>query len=396
MLEEYSMYDVIVIGGGPSGLMAAKKSSELSTKTLLVEKEGAFGSKPCAEGISKQTVLDAELTPSSSFVENEITEVEVYAPDENKKVNILRASEGDSGYIINKKAFLETLAESAKSKGTEIWMNAKAIDVFKENDLVKVIVQKDREIFKLKSRIVIGCDGFASIVAKKFFDRKNYELISCIQYTMDGCRLEKENRMEIYLGKERAPLGYLWIFPKGNKKANVGVGVRKGVAKFYLDKFIKDHPEKFEDSRVIKVGGAPVPISGTIDEFLGDNLMLCGDAAGQVIPLTGAGIHTSIIAGKIAGEVAGKAIKAENASRSMLVKYAERFNEVYGNRIKKSLKGLRVIEKLSDEELNMLADILKGQDIIDIANGLDVERVAKFLFQHPIFSIKMAKLLLSK
>jgi digeranylgeranylglycerophospholipid reductase len=390
------MYDVVVIGGGPSGLMAAKKSSENNAKTLLIEKEGAFGLKPCAEGVSKQTILDAELTPSSSFIENEITEVNVYAPDESKKVKILRDSEGDSGYIINKKAFLEAIAESAKSKGAEIWMKSKAIDIAKENGFVTIVVQKDKEIVKLKARIAIGCDGFASIVAKKFFNRKNYELISCIQYTMDGCKLENEHRMEIYVGREKAPFGYLWIFPKGNKKANVGVGVRKGIAKFYLDKFIKEHPEKFESSRIIKVGGAPVPISGTIDEFLSDCIMLCGDAAGQVIPLTGAGIHASIIAGKIAGEVASKAIKAGNTSRSSLIEYAKRFNEVYGNRIKKSLKALRIFEKLSDEEFNMLADILKGQDIIDLANGLNTERVARMLFQHPIFSIKIAKLLLSK
>ncbi|MEM3521683.1 MAG: NAD(P)/FAD-dependent oxidoreductase [Candidatus Bathyarchaeia archaeon] len=395
-MKEYGTYDVIVIGGGPSGLMAAKKSSENNAKTLLVEKEEMFGLKPCAEGISRQTILDAELTPSSSFIENEIIEVYVYAPDESKKVKILRDSESDSGYIINKKAFLEVLEEHAKSKGAEIWMKAKAIDIIKKNGFVEVFVQKDGEIVKLKARVVIGCDGFASIVAKKFFKRKNYELISCIQYTMDGCKLENEHRMEIYVGKEKAPLGYLWIFPKGNKKANVGVGVRKGVAKFYLDKFIKDHHEKFENSRITKVGGAPVPISGTIDEFISDNLMLCGDAAGQVIPLTGAGIHTSIVAGKIAGEVASKAIKAENVSKKSLMEYANKFNEIYGNRIKKSLKALRVFEKLSDEEFNMLANILKGQDIIDLANGLNPERVARMLFQHPIFSIKIAKLLLSK
>ncbi|MEM2680078.1 MAG: hypothetical protein QW693_02180, partial [Candidatus Bathyarchaeia archaeon] len=138
-----------------------------------------------------------------------------------------------------------------------------------------------------------------------------------------------------------------------------------------------------------------VIISGQLPKITADNLMVCGEAAGQVIPFTGAGIHTSIVAGKIAGMVAAEAIKNNNVNEEALIMYKKRFDEIFGRNIEKSLKAMRVFEKLSDEDLNKLADILSGEDIIDLANGLNIEKVAKKLFSHPILAVKIAKALLT-
>jgi len=177
--------------------------------------------------------------------------------------------------------------------------------------------------------------------------------------------------------------------------ANVGVGVRKGSPKSYLDKFIQKHSSIFKDSEILSFGGAPVIVSGQLPKITADNLMICGEAAGQVIPFTGAGIHTGIVAGKIAGMVAAEAIKNNNLSEEALTIYKKRFDEVFGKNIEKSLKAMRIFEKLSDEDLNKLAEILSGEDVIDLANGLNIEKVAKKLLSHPILAAKIAKALLT-
>jgi len=82
-----------------------------------------------------------------------------------------------------------------------------------------------------------------------------------------------------------------------------------------------------------------------------DGVIFIGDAAGTVIPLTGAGIHSSVAAGKIAGEVAAKAALENNNSRERLLEYRRRYDEYWGLRIKKSLKAMRVLENLPDEDL---------------------------------------------
>jgi digeranylgeranylglycerophospholipid reductase len=121
--------------------------------------------------------------------------------------------------------------------------------------------------------------------------------------------------------------------------------------------------------------------------------MLCGDAAGHVLPLTGAGIHTSLAAGKIAGKVAGQAATRGNVAP---IEYQRTYNSYWGKRISKSLHALRLIEKLSDEDLNQLAAILDGQDIVDLADGLNLERVGKKLMEHPAFARRLADALVGE
>jgi digeranylgeranylglycerophospholipid reductase len=161
----------------------------------------------------------------------------------------------------------------------------------------------------------------------------------------------------------------------------------------YLKAFVKRHPDLFERAKVVDVGAAAVPVGGMLKSFVADRLMLCGDSAGQVIPLTGGGIHSSIAAGKIGGEVAGKAVLRGDVSLRALLEYPARYEDPWGSRIRKSLKALRAIEELKDEELNMLADVLSGEDVVDLANGWDLLKVAAKLMKHPVLALKVARML---
>ena len=106
------------------------------------------------------------------------------------------------------------------------------------------------------------------------------------------------------------------------------------------------------------------------------------------------GIHSSISAGLAAGEVAGKASQEGDVSKSRLSEFNEKYKP-WLDRIRKSLKVMRILETLSDDDFNMLADILEDQDIIDLANGLNVLRVARKLMLHPKLAAKLAKPLLT-
>jgi len=176
--------------------------------------------------------------------------------------------------------------------------------------------------------------------------------------------------------------------------AEVGVGVRGAPAKIFLDKFINDFKHELGGAEVIDYRGAPVPIGGLIEENIVDGAIIIGDPAGTVIPLTGAGIHSSVAAGLIAGEVAAKAALENNNSKQRLMEFRIKYDEYWGSRIRKSLKVMRVLESLPDEMLDELADVLSDQDILDLANGLDIKRVALKLLSHPRLAFSIAKSLL--
>ncbi|MEM1575145.1 MAG: NAD(P)/FAD-dependent oxidoreductase [Nitrososphaerota archaeon] len=391
-------YDIVIIGAGPAGLTAARKASEGGAKTLIVEKEKRLGEKPCAEAVSFSTFETAEIKPSSNFIKQKINGAYIFAPNEDKKVvfslkDIIGYSK-EGGAIIDKPTFLEELASKTVKAGADFAICANAQDIRRNKDKIEILLSILGKKITISTKILIGCDGVNSIVAKKFFKRENYEVITCLQYRITNYENLENDKIYFYFGKEVAPLGYAWIFPKGENIANVGIGVRNANAKDYLDKFIENHKNFFSKSKIIEIGAAPVPISGMIEEIVSDNIMLCGDAAGQVIPVTGGGIHSSIAAGKIAGEIAAMSIEEKNYSKDFLKKYVEKYNIYWGERINKSLKVLRALEKLSDEELNMLADTLDGQDIVDLANGMNTTRVAMKLMKHPLFALKIAKAIL--
>ncbi len=184
--------------------------------------------------------------------------------------------------------------------------------------------------------------------------------------------------IEFYFGRTVAPGGYSWIFPKGDGIANVGVGVRNSpeIAYYYLKKFVS----KFDATPVeLNIGG--VPLSGPIDKTYTDGFLVVGDAAGQVDPITGGGIHITASCARIAGEVAAEAIKEENVSSMFLRKYDEQWRDEFEDNLKISFKLRKSFDKLSDRDMNVLAEFLGNNNLEKIS------KLSTFKFISPLFII---------
>lgn len=377
-------FDVIVVGGGPAGVAAAKASARTGAKTLLLERNPAIMAvKPCGQAVSAHTFQTAGVKPTSSIILNQVS-ARIYAPN-GRSVKI-----PDTGYLVNKTLLLQEIAAQAAECGAEIHVNEQFLSlVRKENGLIVKTPKAEYECSAL-----IGADGYNSKVAKALGVNERSEPIPTLQYLMAGTRLENINEIKIYVGNEIAPKGYAWLFPISDKIAEVGLGVRYAPLKPYMNKVLEMLKSELGSAQMIDNRGAPVPVGGVISKYIFDHVILIGDAAGMVIPMTGGGIHSSIAAGIAAGEVAGEASQEGDTSEKRLRSFDEKYRP-WLDRIRKSLRVLRIIERLSDEDLNRLAEILDDKDIVDLANGLNVGRVARKLLSHPRLAMNLAKQLLS-
>src|SRR2546427_4796258 len=267
-------YDVAVIGAGPAGVMAARTAASRAARPVLQEREPAAGRKPCAEGVLSEALDDAEVSPQREFAAHRITGAYLYPPDEKKRVRV-----GGDGYILDKPAFLTSLSERAGAAGAEVVYGARVESVSRDDGLVRVEGRRDAQTFFLRAKVVVGCDGTGSILARQFFPRRNYPVIAAFQYDMIKCQLEDEATLEIFIGHKKAPAGYIWIFPKGKGTANVGIGLKGSGAKSLLDKFIQEHSGMFGDTRIERSQAAPVPVGGEVEDYVTANMMVCVDAA---------------------------------------------------------------------------------------------------------------------
>ena len=216
---------------------------------------------------------------------------------------------------------------------------------------------------------------------------------SCLQYEMSGIDIESDF-IHIYMGNEIAPRGYVWIFPKGKERANVGVGVIPGEkpAKFYLEKFINSHPE-IKKGSIIEVNAGCVPVGGLLENMVTNGFLVCGEAAHHVNPIHGGGMKEAIISGNIAADVIMECLRKNDVSEKALSKFNKLWWEERGEHMKKIEKLREVVEKLSDDDLNDLLDALKPEDLIEFSRGSKLSILAKALMRKPRL-IKLAKHLL--
>lgn len=375
------MKDVVVIGAGPAGSTIAYELAKNGVDVLLIDRKQEIGSiKRCAEGLSKKHLEACELKPSKLWIRNEINGAVIHAPN-NTSIEIK-----NHGYIIERKVFDKYLAIKAAKAGADVRAGVNVINAEKGT----VITDK---LGKIKTNLIVACDGIESKIARMLgvnTTLKLNDLCSCAEYELMNVDVNKE-KIHIYLDNSIAPGGYAWIFPK-NETFNVGIGVRASKYFYAIDK-LNEFVKKMEISlnKVIEINIGGVPVGGILESFVSDGLLIIGDSARQVNPIHGGGIALAICSAKVASFVAIEAVEARDFSKERLKQYDELWNEKFGKKIKNLLKLRDVLEKMSNEELNEIANIIKTENIEKLMQG-DLKILIKILVKHPKL-LKYSKLL---
>lgn len=290
--------------------------------------------------------------------------------------------------MIDRRVFDKELFAKATEKGAESLLGAKVIDLTRSKGVVDgVVVRHSGQRKTIKAKVVVGADGVNSQIARLTKLRRFYkpvEIDSCFAYEMSNCDLEVSDLLQFLLGSELCPRGYIWIFAKGNGRANVGIGIGGGygekTAKQYLDHFLENHKvaqQQLSKAKVIETRVGALPVCGPNKQNVVDGAMLVGDAAGHVHPITGGGMGYAIVCGSIAGKVAAQCAAEDKITAEYLSQYEKEWRKLYGEEFNQSLKLRDLLLETEDKTLDKLAGIVTGETIVSLTAGKKVKLFLK-------------------
>ncbi len=349
-------YDIIVVGAGPAGSMAARFAAEQGVSVLMLEKDRDVGYPVrCGEAISRAGVEEF-IDSDERWIRAHINKFAMIAPDETEVV--VQFDSKDEGYILERKIFDYELAKSAAKEGVQILTRAYVNGLLFENDKAcGVKYEHQGEQKELKAKIVIAADGVESRVGRwagltTYIDFRDMEC--CVQITASNININQDT-LYFYFGKNVSPQGYFWVFPKGDDTANIGVGVSGMIGKnrsahSFLNSFMQKH---YPNAPVLTTIAGGVPSTPGLEKISAPGIALIGDAARQVNPLSGGGIASGMIGGSIAGKIAGEAVKMNKLDH--LLTYDKAWNNRLGKRHVTFNKLKEGIFNFSDDKFNSIA-----------------------------------------
>jgi digeranylgeranylglycerophospholipid reductase len=399
-LEEYN---ATIVGAGTAGCLAAKTTAEAGLKTLLIEKnpKEAVGEKICGDALGEHHLKFLGLEkPTGGELEAKIDGIKIFSPDENTVFTI--ADKDFIGYLLNRPLFGQWLLKKAIDAGATFQDSTNFRSPIIEKGAVVGITAKNMKtgtVAQLRSKVVVDATGYFGMVRKQLpaelgIDRTiaNEDVEACYR-EIRQLKQEAQNTRycEIYLNQKASPGGYVWIFPKGGARVNVGIGtcMRKTgypnpKEQLYSTTFSKP---MFEGSTVLAAGSWFDPVRRPIDNMVGNGVMLVGDAASLVNPIHGGGIGPSMLSGYFAGQQIVEALDKGEPTREALWGYNKRYIDTYGKK-----QGTLDIFKIfllscSDEDLNygMNQKLMTEDDVLKAGMGddfkLNITETAKRVFR---------------
>lgn len=307
-----SEYDVVVVGGGPAGLVSALRLVREGVKVLVLDKKQEIG-KPlrCAEMTSAvllgHFMLDRDI---GSCIRRRY-----------------------SGYVVvlDRGKLEKRLAEEIIRRGGEVNTDVTVLESlpYRKNS-TGVVAKVDGRPVRIKSKLVIACDGTESLIARK---RGIAPLLtpatiaSCYAAIMDCLGLLEPNNFRFFFLPGLAPF-YFWIIPHADTVANVGVGLPgrlgKQAQKIFTD-FVRQH-EELRTGRILTEIVGVLPAAPPLEQPYDDGLIVCGNAARHVDALTGEGITYAVYGGICAAETYLEAAAKDDFSKNTLRSYRERLS----------------------------------------------------------------------
>jgi len=379
--------DLIVVGGGPAGLLSAISASKKGVGVTLLESKNVIGHhEHCAGLLSIDGLKSLNLLnlPSNVIQNKAIRGSKIYSP---KGELIVVQKNEPTAWVVDRTGFDSHLSSQAVELGVKIRTSSRVINVKRTNNHLKLILGKRSTTQKIKSKMVILAEGRFPALNEKFNlpSPARNDIVYASQFIMSGVKDIEREFVEIYQSNSLVPGFFGWIIPIDEKRAKVGLGVTNPPAGKMLENLINKHPiikQKLSSAKIEKRMSGAIPIGSYIKRTYADNVLVVGDAAGQTKPTTGGGVIFGGLAAKIAGDVSSQAIKNEDFSSKFLSEYEKRWRKEFRKNLNVMKLVRNYLNSLEDEHVEKLFNLLNKPKIKEkISRFGDVDNQAKVVFR---------------
>jgi geranylgeranyl reductase family protein len=335
--------DVIIVGAGPAGATTAALLAQKGYDVLILDRHDFPRDKACGDGIPAGAIEIMLRLGMKDKIDKAVERGEFYRVNSvrilSPKGKMLRApltegKEGGKSYVAPRLYFDAVIQEQAVESGAEFRKALVKEPLIEDGRVVGVQAQLNGDVKELRSKMVVGADGVTSAITRGLRPSEGqhtdvHRAVALRAYITDLEEIERE--VEFYLYDEILP-GYAWIFPAGNGKSNIGLGMRldifrknnhnlKDMLQDFLDlPQIKPRLKRGGEIEGVKIWqlnfGSQKKLQHTFD-----GAILVGDAAGFINPLTGGGIHNALISANYAGQTINEALQKGDTSRESLKIY---------------------------------------------------------------------------